>query len=555
MLQLNKSRRNNMEISSIKSIGLLVTFWATIVVNLYGQSSSQGSMYISGNAEAAIFGSHDFVNGSGTLGNGIIATDRTSINSVFSWVAGSSWTNASDVAFVDGYAKKYGSGSFIFPIGDNGKYRPAAISGMVNSTDATMAAYYLANPSSAITSNISGGNHGVLPSGGPFAISSKGSDLSNVSSVEYWDIDGVNPVKITLTYDNNSNASLLTSNNINTLSIVGWNGSQWVKIPSTVDATSITGGTSSITSGSITTNAAIIPNTYSVYTLASINAASLDITINLKVLLQGALLGITNGLMRSSLVGYVNNTNNPFPLNQPYLSSLSARFTPVSGGTEITNSSVISANTGTGNAIVDWIFIEFRDATTPTTILKTISALLQSDGDIVDASTGGSIITNGLPSTFYVSVKHRNHLGVMTASPLSTSNSTITFDFTTAPDSDIYNISASYDGLERATDINTGKKLLWAGNANADTRTKYDGAANDRLIISNNVIGFSGNSGGSFVYNNALGYFMGDINLDGKVKYDGLGNDRILVQQIIQTYPLNTGVLNNYNNMLEQLPQ
>jgi hypothetical protein len=521
---------------------------------VYGQSASFGGTFVGSGGEMAIFGSHDFQNGSGTLGNGVIATDRTSVDNLFSWVEGASWTNASDLAFVDGYVRKYGSGAFIFPIGDNNKYRPIGISSMVNTTDATTAAYYLADPSIAITSNIIGGNYGALPLSAPFSTSLKGADIQTVSNAEYWDIDGVNAVKITLTYDNVSSVSLLTNNNINTLSIVGWNGSQWVKIPSSVDATSILGGTSSITLGSITTNATIVPNTYSVYTLAGLNTTSADVTINLKVLLQGALLGTVDGLMRSSLVAYVNNATNAFPLNQPYLSTLSTRFVPVTGGAETTTTSIINANAGTNNAIVDWIFIEFRDATTPSNIIKTISALLQRDGDIVDALTGGSIITNGLPSTFYISVKHRNHLGVMTAAPLSSTNSTVTFDFTTAADIDIYNTTATYEGLERATDANTGKRLLWAGNANADSKTKYDGAGNDRLKISSDVIGFLGNSGGSYVYNNALGYFMGDINMDGKVKYDGNGNDRILIQQIIQTYPLNTGVLNNYNNMLEQLP-
>ena len=532
----------------------IILFFVGFGSKVYGQSASFGSTFIGSGTEVAIFGEHSFSdNSNGTLGRGIIATDRTSVSSLYSWADGSSWKSASDAAFVDGYVRKYGGGSFIFPIGDNNKYRPARIAGMINANDITTAAYYLADPSTRITSNIRGGDHTALPAGGVYSLSSKGADVVSVSAVEYWDIDGTVPVNITLTYDNNSSIAGLVGNNVNTLSIVGWNGSQWVKIPSTLDATSILGGTSNLTAGSITTNAKVTPNTYSVYTLAGATTNSVSIAINLKVLLQGALLGITDGIMRSSLVQYANNANNPFPLSQPYTATLGSKFTPVSGGTEMTTANIINANSGTNNAIVDWVFIEFRDATTPTEVVKTISALVQRDGDIVDAATGGGIVTNGLPERFYVSIKHRNHLGVMTATPFDISiSTTVTFDFTTATSSDLYH-RTGYDGYEMATDA-SGKKCLWAGNANADTRTKYDGALNDRLKISSDVIDFPTNTSKSYIFNNALGYFMGDINMDGRVKYDGLNNDRILIQEIILSYSLNPSGLSNYNNMIEQLP-
>ena len=54
---------------------------------------------------------------------------------------------------------------------------------------------------------------------------------------------------------------------LSSLTIVGWNGTQWVSLASTVDGTSLLGGTSSLTTGSITTNLALVPDTYTVYTL------------------------------------------------------------------------------------------------------------------------------------------------------------------------------------------------------------------------------------------------------------------------------------------------
>ncbi|GEM_PF-5308048 len=57
-------------------------------------------------------------------------------------------------------------------------------------------------------------------------------------------------------------------------------------------------------------------------------------------------------------------------------------------------------------------------------------------------------------------------------------------------------------------------------------------------------------------YANTMGYLQGDVNLDGRTKYDGSANDRILLQNIVLTYPLNFygSLVNNYDRLLEQLP-
>ena len=66
------------------------------------------------------------------------------------------------------------------------------------------------------------------------------------------------------------------------------------------------------------------------------------------------------------------------PTTEPY-SDLG--FTHVNGGGETVDASVFDA-TG-DDAIVDWLFLELRDKTTPSTVVLTRCALLQSDGDIV----------------------------------------------------------------------------------------------------------------------------------------------------------------------------
>jgi hypothetical protein len=273
LLTNGTSRLNREGTSRINREGKIL-FWLCVALllsnngRLHAQSASFGSSYAYGGSVTSIVGQHDFQNGSGTLSQGIIGTER-STSSSFGFLQGASWLNADDNAFIDGYATTYNTGAFIFPIGDNGKYRPAAVTAASTALPSS-AAYYGVDPTTAVTSSLQGGNEAALPTGAPFAITAKATGITSVTNKEYWDIRGATAAKISLTWDATSAISTLTSAAIANLTIVGWNGTQWVNIPSTVDATSIIGGTSSLTTGSITTNAAILPNTYTVYTFGAL---------------------------------------------------------------------------------------------------------------------------------------------------------------------------------------------------------------------------------------------------------------------------------------------
>jgi gliding motility-associated-like protein len=231
------------------------------------QQGSWGNTFINSNTEMVLYGQHNFQVGTGFL-PGIMGTERTSPVGAFSFITNSSWTGASDNAYVDGYVKTYLSNYFIFPIGDNGSYRPAAVS-TASLVNPAWAAYYGVNPGTATTSSLKGGNEPVLPAGGPFDPSlTTAVNLVNVSTVEYWDIAGATPARITLTWNPASAIGSITENDLTTLTIAGWNGSQWEDIPSSVDATSLFGTSSTLSDGSITTSSEFAPNTYKAYTLA-----------------------------------------------------------------------------------------------------------------------------------------------------------------------------------------------------------------------------------------------------------------------------------------------
>jgi hypothetical protein len=97
-----------------------------------------------------------------------------------------------------------------------------------------------------------------------------GANVQVVSTTEYWDIDGANATPLTLTWDAGSAIGTLTTSDLSKLTIAGWNGTQWVAIPSKFDTTSVLGGTSDLTAGSITTIAPLAPDTYTAYTFASL---------------------------------------------------------------------------------------------------------------------------------------------------------------------------------------------------------------------------------------------------------------------------------------------
>jgi hypothetical protein len=232
------------------------------------QEGSQGNTTIFGGAQMTFFSNHNFVTGGGGAQPGVILTERATGNFGVLNFAGDNLTStgASDAGYVDGYVRKYGAGTFVFPVGDNG-----ALGQFAASADGTIGAYFHTDPNTAATSNLfTGSDYAALPSGGPFATSSIGTNVEVVSTVEYWDIDGANATPLTLTWDTGSAIASLTGNNLAKLTIAGWDGTQWVAIPSKVDATSVLGGSSSLTDGSITTLSPLAPDSYTAYTFASL---------------------------------------------------------------------------------------------------------------------------------------------------------------------------------------------------------------------------------------------------------------------------------------------
>ena len=121
-----------------------------------------------------------------------------------------------------------------------------------------------------------------------------------------------------------------------------------------------------------------------------------------------------------------------------------------------------SVFTVTGNdAIVDWVWIELRDSADRITVVKSTSALLQVDGDVVDTDGVSSLTINVPSGNYYIMISHRNHLGVLTASTVSLAGGTTSVDLT----GDSALVEGSANGIANMGD---GSFALYAGDFSGD---------------------------------------------------------------------------------------
>jgi hypothetical protein len=215
------------------------------------------------------------------------------------------------------------------------------------------------------------------------------------------------------------------------------------------------------------------------------------------------------------------------PLGEPYSALGFAQA--AGGGGETTSSSVLTA-TGP-NAIVDWVRLELRSAANSSTVVATRQALIQRDGDIVGTDGTSSVVLNAPPGSYYLAIRHRNHLGCMTLDPVALGSVAVTVDLASSG-------QATF-GTE-ARRIVGGTARMWSGNVIPDNKLVYTNASNDRDPILQAI-------GGAVPTATIIGYRSEDVNLDGLARYTGGNNDRDpILFNIGGTIPTNI--------RLEQLP-
>ena len=249
-----------------------------------------------------------------------------------------------------------------------------------------------------------------------------------------------------------------------------------------------------------------------------------DITLDVTMFLQGA-YDASNGLMRDDL-----RAAGLIPTSSPYTDTATTEAT-------------VFDTTG-NNAIVDWVWIELRDKADNTAVAGAQSALLQRDGDVV-ATDGISSLSFDLdPDDYFVVIKHRNHLGAMSADAMRLDwTSTTSIDFTDSS-------TATFGAFAQAS-LTATENGLWTGDANADKEIQSVGNNSEASAISNSILDPDVNPLGIVTQIILNIYSNSDINMDGVLS---LNDDNAIIPSNILSHNANSFTLSSYI-IEEQLPE
>ena len=258
------------------------------------------------------------------------------------------------------------------------------------------------------------------------------------------------------------------------------------------------------------------------------------VPISIDLRLQGALDANNFDLMSDDL-----RQSGNIPLTEPY--SADPNFDHDGGETTTVNALSVSGN----NAIIDWVLIEVRDPTLPNSRIASRAALLQRDGDVVDTD-GINPIAFDIPNgDYHIAVKHRNHLGVMTNTPITIDRiNEAVVDFTN-PSTDTY-------GANAQVNIN-GLTSMWCGSISNDGQVVFQGTNNDVNEIFFKILTSPNNTDTQINYI-MTDYSTGDLNMDNQVIFQGDKNDANVIFFNVLNHPANTNFNPNYI-IKEQVPK
>ncbi|MCH8554016.1 MAG: cadherin-like domain-containing protein [Schleiferiaceae bacterium] len=265
------------------------------------------------------------------------------------------------------------------------------------------------------------------------------------------------------------------------------------------------------------------------------------VRLRVNVLLQGPYNSanqLMNDLLRSR--GFI-------PLKEPY--SAIPRFNRL-GNEEVSasDSAIMFADYG-AESVVDWILVELRSTADSTDVIATQSALVRRDGSVINTIGQTELFFEGLqPGDYFVSVRHRNHLGVMKKDRVELVGGAVPplVDFT----SDLSSLWGQF-GANLAPN---NSLLLWAGNAASSNRLVFQGPGDDPSSVFFNVLFSPDNQNLAPNFTSTFGYFLQDLNMDGTNIFQGPNNDIDVLFFNLLFFPLNSTLSPNFANFFEQIP-
>jgi hypothetical protein len=232
-----------------------------------------------------------------------------------------------------------------------------------------------------------------------------------------------------------------------------------------------------------------------------------------------------NGPFNASTTMMANtlNTGGLVPATEPY-SAAPYSYAHVVGGGETLMPGALTGSGG--NSVVDWVIVELRDASASGTRVATRSALVQRDGDVVDVDgTSPVLFATTAPGNYFVSVKHRNHLGVMTDAAVALSGTPAMVDFTATSATLYLRPTPNNNGTYGATIVSGGKRALFAGNCNISSVATRRILTYNSTTSSDRAALLAAAPGTSTV----TGYTQFDCDMNGFARFNGLVPDRLVI--------------------------
>jgi hypothetical protein len=197
-----------------------------ISIFLFLTSLLQAQNYLGNGVEMGIFGSFSFETSTAW------ATARTTTQGYYSWTIGSgNYTGVDDSHHINGYVKKYGPESFVFPVGSGTDLRTLSISAPSNPSDVYAVAWILGNPTTTADPTNNNALHPVTAVSG---------EITVVNTFGQWDWLAVrgtgDGLTITVSIPQLFGAEFADAS---LLRLVGWNGTAWENL-GTAGASGIT---------------------------------------------------------------------------------------------------------------------------------------------------------------------------------------------------------------------------------------------------------------------------------------------------------------------------
>ena len=195
---------------------------------------------------------------------------------------------------------------------------------------------------------------------------------------------------------------------------------------------------------------------------------------------------------------------NLIPTQSPYYNN--SNYPSSTYGIEMLNRDSIMEIKGQ-DAIIDWVFLELRDPDDANILISARSALLTRHGELRDVDGISPIYFPLVPhGLYYVVIKHRNHLPMMSSTPIMLDRTLTLYDFSRED-------SYKNGGVGQKEIING----LWAMIA-GDIEPDQNGSGTDQDINGEDKSMLS-NQNGEFSQ-----YLKADFNMNGGVN----GVDKIL---------------------------